>query len=367
MSHTMGLALLGCGTAAPRQSITQQEAAELAQTFSGLPQAEAQRLVTLYQRTKIQTRGSVLLEAPDGTGSRQSFFPPAEDRADRGPSTGQRMQRYAQEVMPLALAASQQALAAARLTGAQINHVVTVSCTGFAAPGFDIMLMKALQLAPTVSRTHVGFMGCHGALNGLRVASALSQAHPGARILLCAVELCTLHFSYGGEPERVVANALFADGAAALVVGSAANESGNDWRLAAAGSCLFPDSEDAMTWRIGDNGFEMTLSPRVPELITTHLPSWLAAWLNQQGMTIPQVRSWAIHPGGPRILTAATTALGLSQDATAVSREVLAECGNMSSPTILFILDRLRRRSAPRPRVAMAFGPGLSVEAALFL
>lgn len=106
------------------------------------------------------------------------------------------MQRYAQEAAPLALAASQRALAAAGLTGSQISHLVTVSCTGFVAPGFDIALMKVLKLAPTVSRTHVGFMGCHGALNGLRVASALIHADPDASVLLCAVELCSLHFYY---------------------------------------------------------------------------------------------------------------------------------------------------------------------------
>ncbi|MBI3324097.1 MAG: type III polyketide synthase [Candidatus Omnitrophica bacterium] len=363
----MGLAILGFGTALPRQSITQQEAAELAKTFSGLPGAETGRLSTLYERTEIQTRGSVLLEAPDGSGPRQSFFPPAEDRTDRGPSTGQRMRRYAQEAVPLALAASRRALRAARLTGSQISHLITVSCTGFVAPGVDITLMKALQLAPTASRTHVGFMGCHGALNGLRVASALAHADPGARVLLCAVELCSLHFSYGGDPGKVVANALFADGAAALVAGSVPPAPTDAWRLAAAGSRLFPDSEDAMTWRIGDHGFEMTISPCIPDLIANHLPSWLTAWLIQQGVTVPQVRSWAIHPGGPRILTGVTASLDLSPEATAISREVLAECGNMSSPTILFILERLCHRRAPRPCVALAFGPGLSVEAALFV
>ena len=362
----MGVAILGVGTAVPRQSITQQEAAELAKTFSGLSHAEAHRLFTLYQRTQIQARGSVLLEAPDGSGPRQSFFPPAEDRTDRGPSTGQRMQRYAQEAAPLALAASQRALMVAGLTGSQISHLITVSCTGFVAPGVDIVLMKALKLVPTVSRTHVGFMGCHGALNGLRVASALVHADPDARVLLCAVELCSLHFSYGGDPEKAVVNALFADGAAACVAGSAAQAPTNAWRLAAAGSCLFPDSEDAMTWRIGDHGFEMTLSASIPVLLAAHLRPWLERWLGQNDLTLKQIQSWAIHPGGPRILNTVAACLDLSDQAMAVSREVLAECGNMSSPTLLFILDRLRLARARRPCVALGFGPGLVAEAVLF-
>lgn len=325
---------------------------------------EARQRSALYQRTRIQRRSSVLLEAADGARPRQSFFPRAEDQADRGPGTEARMRRYAREAAPLACAASERALLAAGLTASHISHLVTVSCTGAVSPGFDVALMNALPLASTVSRTHVGFMGCHGALNGLRAAAALAQADPASRVLLCAVEVCSLHFAYGNDPEKAVANALFADGAAAVVLGAEAPSGA--WRLQASGSCLFPGSADAMTWRIGDYGFEMTLSPAVPHLIAQHLPSWIANWLLQHGLTVPEVRSWAIHPGGPRILTAAASCLNLAPDASAVSQEVLADCGNMSSPTILFILDRLRRRAAPWPCVALAFGPGLSVEAALF-
>ena len=122
-----------------------------------------------------------------------------------------------------------------------------------------------------------------------------------------------------------------------------------------------------MTWSIGDHGFEMALSPRVPELIGAHLRPWLEGWLASQGLDRKAVRSWAIHPGGPRILDVVEETLGLGPDATRDSRAVLEECGNMSSPTILFILDRLRRRDAPRPCVALGFGPGLAAEAALFL
>jgi predicted naringenin-chalcone synthase len=160
----------------------------------------------------------------------------------------------------------------------------------------------------------------------------------------------------------MVANALFADGASA-VVGSGA---GDGWRVAATGSRLFPDSASAMTWNIGDHGFEMTLSARVPDLIGEHLCPWLTSWLQQHSLRLTDVPTWAIHPGGPRILTAIEKALGLDRGATAVSREVLAECGNLSSATILFIIDRLRQRDAPLPCVALGFGPGLVVEAVLF-
>ena len=131
------------------------------------------------------------------------------------------------------------------------------------------------------------------------------------------------------------------------------------------GTLLMPESEQDMSWRIGDHGFRMTLSARVPDLIQKNLRPWVVAWLADHDLSIGDVASWAVHPGGPRILSSVEGALGLSREQTRASREVLEECGNMSSATVLFILDRLRREQAPPPCVAMAFGPGLVVEAAL--
>jgi predicted naringenin-chalcone synthase len=138
------------------------------------------------------------------------------------------------------------------------------------------------------------------------------------------------------------------------------------WRVAATGSCYLPDSARAMTWSIGDHGFEMTLSKRVPGLIEQHLRPWLETWLAGQGLALNEIACWAIHPGGPRILGAVEQALGLCPEQTATALEVLCELGNMSSPTVLFILDRLRRQGAVPPCVALGFGPGLVAEATLF-
>ena len=162
-----------------------------------------------------------------------------------------------------------------------------------------------------------------------------------------------------------IANALFADGAAAMVGKSGQPDSDAVYRVVATGSTLLDDCADAMTWRIGDHGFEMTLSPRVPELIGRHVRPWLADWLALHGQTIETVGSWAVHPGGPRILSAFGEAVGLDRSALDASYGVLAEFGNMSSPTIAFILQRLLQARAPRPCVALAFGPGLAAEAAL--
>jgi predicted naringenin-chalcone synthase len=210
--------------------------------------------------------------------------------------------------------------------------------------------------------------------NAMQAASAVATAHAHARILICAVELSTLHLHYGWDPDSIVPHALFADGAAALVcmpshplsASGACDRPGAPWQVTAFGSCLFPDSEHAMTWNIGDHGFEMTLSADVPDLIAHNLRPWLEGWLRRNDLRINDVKSWAIHPGGPRILTAVRDSLNLDDKDLADSHAVLAEYGNMSSPTILFILDRLRQRSAPRPCVALSFGPGLIAEAAIF-
>jgi prepilin-type processing-associated H-X9-DG protein len=181
---------------------------------------------------------------------------------------------------------------------------------------------------------------------------------------MCCVELSSVHFYYGWNPKRMVGNALFADGSAA-VVGTPADKAG-EWTVAATGSCLFPDSEHAMSWHVGDHGFDMTLSAKVPNMIQENLRPWVEEWLGENGLTIPEVGSWAIHPGGPKILASVEECLGLPKGVTDVSRRVLAGHGNMSSPTVLFILNELRKAKAPRPCVALGFGPGLVAEGALF-
>ncbi|MEM8678917.1 MAG: 3-oxoacyl-[acyl-carrier-protein] synthase III C-terminal domain-containing protein, partial [Planctomycetota bacterium] len=211
-----------------------------------------------------------------------------------------------------------------------------------------------------------GFMGCHGAINGMRAALGLTAADPNANVLLVATELCSLHFCFSWHPERLLGNALFADGSAAMVCRAASPTNEADaWQVAATGSCLIPDSREAITWRIGDFGFEMSLSSEVPDLIETHLHPWLASWLDKHQLSIEEIKSWAVHPGGPRIVDAVEQSLGLQPEATHRSRDVLRTHGNMSSPTLLFILERLRLAEAPRPCVALGFGPGLVAEAAL--
>jgi predicted naringenin-chalcone synthase len=362
----MSLSILGIGTAVPDHAIAQGDAAGLALAFANAPPGRERALAAIYRQSGIRTRGSVLLEAATGGFDAQTFFP-AADSSETRPTTGDRMARYAIEAGRLAIMAAGDAVCASGVAADEFTHLVTCSCTGFANPGVDLEIIRHLGLPASVSRTHVGFMGCHGAFNALRVADAFVAADPHAVVLVTCVELCSLHLQYGSHGDHVVANSLFADGAAAVVgVGSGHGRvAEGGWQILRQASEVLPDSEQEMGWLIGDSGFEMTLSARVPELIEGHLRPVVEQMLERLGLSVGEVATWAVHPGGPRILTGVERAFDLPGETLAASRGVLAEHGNMSSATILFILDRLEKAGAAGPCVALAFGPGLTVEMAV--
>jgi predicted naringenin-chalcone synthase len=357
----------GIGTSLPSELITQDDAARLAIELAGPKCSDGLAVRTLYRKAGVKKRHSTIItSSTNGRPATQGFFPVAEDSTSRGPTTGQRMRRYEHEAIELAACAADAALDDARTSPNDISHLVTVSCTGFSAPGVDIGLIERVGLSRAVSRTHIGFMGCHGALNGLRTAAALSQSKTSTKVLLCCVELCTLHHQYTTDRPQIIANALFSDGAAA-VVGETTSDPDQPWRIADQFSCIVPNTQELMAWRISDHGFEMHLSPDVPHVIEANLRSWLTEELARNSLSIRDVRSWAIHPGGPRILTAAADSLDLDHSVLESSQTTLEQFGNMSSPTVLFILENLRNRAETLPCVVLAFGPGLTMEAAVIV
>ena len=359
----MPLILHGIGTAVPSRRLSQADAVQVAHRINAGTPEQARLMTRIYQKTKVLSRGSVLLEKDGDNGriqERLSFY------GAESPGTAERMQAFDDYAGGLALEAAAKALSDGDISSAAITHLVTVSCTGFQSPGVDLFLIEKLALAPSVQRTHIGFMGCHGAMNGLRVAHAFAEMDPQAVVLLCAVELCSLHMAYGWHPEKVVANALFADGAAAVVASANPSLSHQSLALRRSGSMVIPNSADLMHWEIGDHGFAMGLSPLVPETVGAALLPWLRDWLKEQAIPLEAVTSWAVHPGGPKILSTCSEVLSLEPNRLLDSRAVLQDHGNMSSATILFILERLRRRERSGPCLALAFGPGLSAEVALF-
>jgi len=366
---TRAVSLLGIGTAA-HMAIPQRDTIALAQSFSCQSDGQRAWLERVFLRAGVEQRGSVLL-GDRGLDDLHAFYGPPATAGERGPTTATRMQRYAREAPLLAARAATSALADAGVAPETITHLITVSCTGFQAPGLDVELIDRLALSPSVHRLHIGFMGCHAGFNALAAARETVLAQPHAFVLVCCVELCSLHFAYGWNPEKLIANALFADGASACIVGADAladdscGSTPTRWRLLDAASCLLPDSRDAMTWRIGDNGFEMTLSAGIPALIRTHLRPWCDAWLARLGLSPADIPHWAIHPGGPKILTAAAQSISLPESAIDPSRTLLARQGNMSSATLAFLLQQLLRDNASGHCVALGFGPGLMAEGLL--
>jgi predicted naringenin-chalcone synthase len=365
----MQVVISGIGTSIPAHHFEQTESGIAAAQLSGADAEQAHILTALYRLSGVESRGSVVLDRAEGPlTERQEFFPPRSPECLYGPTTADRMRCFEDAATPLAMSATSQALQKSEVDPSRITHLVTVSCSGFSAPGFDFDLIRELPLRSDIARTHVGFMGCHAALNALRVARAFVLADPDAIVLICCVELCSLHYQYGWDPEQIVANALFADGAAACVVQAEAGEALpriSPARILASGSIIMPDSADAMSWKIGDHGFRMTLSSRVPSLLTQYVRPWLTEWLATHGLTPAEVVQWAVHPGGPQILNSFAKAMGLARNDMRVSHEVLRQYGNMSSCTVLFVLDRLREQAEQGPCVAIGFGPGLTAEATL--
>jgi predicted naringenin-chalcone synthase len=274
--------------------------------------------------------------------------------------TAARMQRYLTEAMPLGKEAVGGALADAGVAPDQVGLLVVCSCTGYVTPGLDILLARDLGLAAGCQRLFVGHMGCYAALPGLATATDFVTVHGRPAVLLCA-ELASLHLQAPTmETSQMVAHALFSDAAAAVVV----TAGGPGYRVLRVASLTDPSTADHMTWDVTDLGFRMGLSPRVPDVLAGHVGGFVAGLLAGAGLHISDVEGWAVHPGGPHILDVVQRELALPPDALAESRRVLAGHGNCSSPTVVLILDELRRLGR-RTVVVMAFGPGLTLYAAL--
>ncbi|CAN5510384.1 type III polyketide synthase [soil metagenome] len=344
-------------------TISRPESLHVANILCGPYLTDTDWLPSVYEHCGVQTRhqvlGRPLIEdlLADTRHSGSVFLPGSPG----GPTTAQRMAIYAQEAPLLAITAARNAFANSTVEAATVTHLVTVSCTGFVAPGIDTALISTLKLSADVQRTHVGFMGCHGAINGLRVATAITTADPSAIVLLVAVELCSLHYYYGADPGKVIANALFADGAAAVII----TGHGPGQPILATGSHLIAHSEREMAWVIGDHGFTMTMTKQIPKQIAAQLGGWLEPWLQRHDSFVAAIANWAVHPGGPKILDAVAEALVLPESAMTASRNILSQYGNMSSPTVLFILQAMQQQLTTGPTVLLGFGPGLIVEAVL--
>ena len=248
-------------------------------------------------------------------------------------------------------------------TKEKITHIITVSCTGFSAPGFDFHIVKELGLSPSINRYHIGFMGCYGAFPAMKLARNICLSEKNARVLVVNVELCTVHFQQKFDPDIVIANAIFADGISAALISSTKEDSeGNKLLLNSFFSRYAPDSEEDMAWKIGLYGFDMKLSVYVPKIIETNIMGIMNELFSQAGISMDEIDIWAIHPGGKAILEKLENALDIKKEDLKVSYDILWEYGNMSSSTIMFVLERILSNSKYGKIFAVAFGPGLTIE-----
>lgn len=295
---------------------------------------------------------------------RYSFLEPHADEnkmdvaqfydAQKFPDTKQRMDFYEEHAFLLV----RRALDQLDLNG--VTHLIMTSCTGFYAPGIDLQVIQHYHLSPTIERTMVGFMGCYAAMNALKLARYIINAQQRSKVLIINIELCTLHLKPSGSLEEILPFLIFSDGCAASLLSAEAS----GMELLGFNSSVIPETENLITWRIGEQGFDMNLSGRVPATISTNLPQLLNHIL--QDATPGDIAHWAIHPGGKAILDAVRDAIKLDESLLFHSREILRQFGNMSSATVMFVLKRMLDEATPGQGCAIAFGPGVSVESMRF-
>lgn len=359
----MATSILSIGTAVPSGRLGQAQVRDFFATQPGVERLTARLIGAAFDQSAIDSRYSVLGEI----GGHSSEFADGDNRL-RAPTTGERNAVYRREAPVLYAAAAEQAIARSGLSRDEITHVITASSTGFFAPGPDYLLVKQLGIPRTAQRTHIGFMGCAAAFPALRSTTSICDARPGSNVLVVCTELCSLHIRSSSDPEQIVASAVFGDGAAAAVVTSAAPHGGAR-RLEVMGftTALTGEGEEDMDWTIGDHGFEMRLTARVPRIIGQEIGGVADSMLGEGADVLDDIDAWAVHPGGRSVLDRVQDGLGLPDEMMRHSRDVLRDYGNMSSATILFILERLLSDESLEDgaRVAgLCFGPGLTVETA---
>lgn len=381
-------------TAVPEYSYSQDHLSERMQQELAVTEKERRILRHIYSKSGITTRHSVLPDFAAGT-------PSAMFRKGQEPGTGERNRIYQTEATKLFVQVARQLLSNSAFEPDEITHLITVSCTGFFAPGPDFEILRAVGLRKNVRRYHLGFMGCYASVPALQMADTFAKNDPDAVILIVSAELCTIHFQNRTETDDLLSASVFGDGAAGAIV-SSNRQKPYLYGVRGFHSEVLDKGETDMAWTIGNHGFEMVLTTYIPGLIREQLPAFLKPALDRFGLSsLDDVGAWAVHPGGRAILDKVEDSLKLDEHALSTSRDVLSAYGNMSSATILFVLkamadgvlgdgsqvemgnaigDGVSNKGANESQVggfladgtsvsktvlAMAFGPGLTLESAL--
>lgn len=355
------------GTAAPANRFDQATIADFMVKAMQLDYASARKLKTIFQSSGIAYRHSVL--ADFGKDNNFTFFPNTPD-FEPFPSTERRVEEFRKHALSLSTNAIQNLFATKRnFDLGSITHLITVSCTGMYAPGLDIELVKELGLQTNVQRTAINFMGCYAAFNAIKAADAFCKADQQSKVLIVCTEMCSLHFQKENTTDNLLANGLFSDGSAAVLV-EAKPDSGWNLTPIAFHNALSFTGEQHMAWDIGNFGFEMKLSSYVPDVVQAGIRKLTTEMLKKINKEISEIDFFAIHPGGKKILEVIEKELGLEKAQNLPAYKTLENFGNMSSPTVLFVLKEilkgLRKEDDNAHVLSFAFGPGLTLEGILF-
>jgi predicted naringenin-chalcone synthase len=351
------------GTANPEYRFTQKQIADFMVKAMQLNHHDSLKLRAIFKASGIDYRYSVLEDYND---DQVNTFYANSDDFEPFPSTAKRLRYFRNNALNLSYSAVQNMLRSFPSFDLQkVTHLIIVCCTGMYAPGLDIDLVKKLKLPTNVLRTSINFMGCYAAFNAFKIADAFCRLDENAKVLIVCTELCSLHFQKAATEDNLISNALFGDGAAAVLV---EGMTAAPLRLKLENFCsdLAFEGERDMAWAIGDLGFEMRLSTYVPSIIKGGILKLTKTLLDNISKDIDDIRFFAIHPGGRKILESIEEELGINKCQNEPAYHVLKNYGNMSSPTILFVLQEIVKKLTPGDHgehiMGFAFGPGLTLE-----
>lgn len=351
--------IVSIGTAVPEYRHEQEKIFEFLSRVYAINETEKRKLKFLYKYSGIKNRYSVLNDY-SLPASEWSFFIPTEN-LEPFPSIEKRMKSFREHAAPLSLKAINNCLN--DFQDQHITHLITVSCTGMSAPGLDLELMELLNLPATTWRTSVNFMGCYAAIHALKLADVICRSDRQANVLIVCVELCSLHFQKKYDADNISSGILFGDGAAAVLVSG--NIEADGMNIEHFYSSVSLKNKQEMVWEMSSTGFLLTLSGYIPELIEEDFGGFVDNALNGTDLKKEDITHWCIHPGGKKILEAVHNSLQFTNGQLQNCYDVLNDYGNMSSPTVLFVLKRIQQALDKKQRnniFGAAFGPGLTLE-----
>ncbi len=353
-------------TVVPDKSYTQKFALKKIKELTATSLKDRLFLNRVYKGTNIKKRHTVI-EDYDKKPENHTFYPKNKSLKPE-PTTEQRNNLYIDKAKELTIKAIRNLFNNnAEFNQQLITHIITVSCTGFMAPGLDFYIVREFNLSPHIHRYHLGFMGCQGAFPALKLARNICLSEPNARVLVVNVELCSIHFQQTRTLDQCISNAIFADGVSAAII-SAHQGDFNEAKFILHDfmTSIANDSEEDMAWYIGQTGFIMKLSKYVPTIVKDNITSIMDSLFTVANITKKDIDVWAIHPGGKAILERVEEALDITPKDLQSSYHIMQEYGNMSSVTIMFVLEDIRQDSNQQGKIfAAAFGPGITIEAGL--